>query len=398
MLKNDFLGEQVSRLGFGTMRLPLNPDKTINEDETARMTEYALEHGVNYFDTAWPYHGGNSELVIGRILSGYDRRSFLLADKYPGHQWVSKYEPEVTFEEQLKKCRVEYFDYYLLHNVCEDSFGVYTDEQWKIAEYFAEQKKLGRIKHLGMSTHSRFEHLSTLLDTFTEATDFVQIQLNYLDWTLQQGKEKYELLTSRNIPVITMESVRGGKLATLSAEQAQRLRALRPEESNVGWALRFLQGLPGCKVILSGMSSFEQMRENAALFEEQRPFTEEELAALLGIGAELSHMSVPCTACRYCTEGCPQGIDIPALMETYNNMKVGGGFTAGMYLESLPEGKRPQDCLKCGSCKHICPQKIDIPAVLEETVRLAPAEPNWRNICAEREAAAKLLKEQNAGK
>lgn len=394
MLKNEFCGDQVSRLGFGTMRLPLNPDKTVNEAETAEMTEYALSHGLNYIDTAWPYHGGNSELVMGRILSGYDRKSFFLADKYPGHQWASVYEPAVTFEAQLKKCKTDYFDFYLLHNVCEDSFDVYTDERWKIAEYFIEQKKLGRIRHLGLSTHSRFDHLKKVLDTFPGATDFVQIQLNYLDWTIQQGKEKYELLADKNIPVITMESVRGGKLASLTPAQEQTLRALRPGLSPAGWALRFLQDLKNCKVMLSGMSSLEQMRENVALYEEEQPLNEQEKAALSAVAAELSQNSVPCTACRYCTDGCPQGLDIPALMQTYNNIKVGGGFTAGMYLESLPEGKRPQDCLKCGACKRICPQKIDIPEVLEKLVALAPSEPDWRKICAEREAEANRLKEQ----
>lgn len=398
MLTNDFLGEKVSRLGFGTMRLPLNADKTVDEKATARMTEYALSHGVNYIDTAYPYHGGTSELVMGKILSGYARSSFLLADKYPGHQWASSYDPAAIYEEQLEKCRVDYFDFYLLHNVCEDSFGVYADKRWKIVDYFAEQKRKGRIRHLGMSTHSRYEHLGTLLDAFPEATDFVQIQLNYLDWTVQQGKEKYELLSGRGVPVITMESVRGGKLASLTAEQEARLRALRPEESNAGWALRFLQGLKGCRVILSGMSSEEQMRANVALFEEEKPLTEEERAVLFSIAAELSLNSVPCTACRYCTEGCPQGIDIPALMETYNNIKVGAGFTANMYLESLEEGKRPQDCLKCGACKRICPQKIDIPAVMEEILRLAPSEPDWRRICEEREEAAMRIRAQKAGK
>lgn len=398
MLKNEFCGEQVSRLGFGTMRLPLNPDKTIDEKETARMTEYALAHGLNYFDTAFPYHGGNSEIVIGNILKNYDRNFYLLADKYPGHQWVSVYEPAVTFETQLEKCKTDHFDFYLLHNVCEDSFATYTDERWKIVEYFAKQKKAGRIKHLGMSTHSRFDHLKVLLDTFPDATDFVQIQLNYLDWSVQQGKEKYELLQSRNIPVITMESVRGGKLAALAPKQEETLRAFRPQLSNAGWALRFLQGLENCKVILSGMSTFEQMRENIALFEEEEPLKEEEKAALYAIADEMSRSSVPCTACRYCTDGCPQGLDIPALMQTYNNIKVGGGFTASMYLESLPEGKRPQDCLKCGACKRICPQKIDIPSVLEQVVSLAPAEPNWRDICEQREREANLIKAQAAKK
>ena len=398
MLINDFCGEQVSRLGFGTMRLPLNADKSVCEAETARMIGYALEHGVNYFDTAWPYHGGKSEIVVGRILSGYDRKSYFLADKYPGHQWVTRHDPAALFEQQLEKCRVDYFDYYLLHNVCENSFETYTDSTWRIAEYFAEQKRLGRIRHLGLSTHSRLSHLKTVLDTFPDATDFVQIQLNYLDWTLQEGAGKYELLTGRDIPIITMESVRGGMLSALPPAWAQKLSALRPGETGTGWALRFLQGLSGCKVILSGMSSLEQMRENIATFENGAPLTKAEIDTLFSVGAALSKDRVPCTGCRYCTEDCPQGLDIPALMLAYNNMKTGAsGFTPGMYLESLPEGKRPEDCLKCGACKRICPQGIDIPAVLEECVKLAPTQPNWRRICAEREQEALRLAAEKAG-
>ena len=202
MMTDDFQGKQLSRLGFGTMRLPTNADGSIDEARVAEMTAYALEHGVNYFDTAYPYHGGESERVIGRVLSKYPRNSYYLATKYPGHQIISTgYDPAEIFEEQLKKCGVEYFDFYLLHNVYEKSMEVYLDPQWGIVDYFKEQKRLGRIKHLGFSCHAETKGLKEFLDVCGEDMEFCQIQLNWLDWTLQDAKGKYELLTKRGIPV-----------------------------------------------------------------------------------------------------------------------------------------------------------------------------------------------------
>ena len=232
MMTNDFQGKQLSRLGFGTMRLPTNADGSIDEARVAEMTAYALEHGVNYFDTAYPYHGGESERVIGRVLSKYPRDSYCLATKYPGHQIISTgYNPAEIFEEQLKKCGVEYFDFYLLHNVYEKSMEVYLDPRWGIVDYFKEQKRLGRIKHLGFSCHAETKGLKEFLDACGEDMEFCQIQLNYLDWTLQDAKSKYDLLTERGIPVWVMEPVRGGRLAKLSEPEEAKLKALRPEDS-----------------------------------------------------------------------------------------------------------------------------------------------------------------------
>ena len=399
MLTNDFLGRKAGRLGFGAMRLPLKPNKTVDEKETARMTEYALSHGVNYIDTAWPYHGGHSETVMGEILSAYDRSSFMLADKFPGHQWLPEYHPEEIFEEQLRRCKTDYFDCYLLHNVCEYSYDTYADERWDIIGYFVKQKELGRIRHLGFSTHSAPEHLKKVLALLKGKAEFCQIQLNYYDWTMQGAREKYEMLSEAGLPVIVMEPVRGGMLAKLPPEQAAALRALRPEESQAGWSFRFLQDLPGCRVILSGMSDFAQMKENIEIFGEEKPLRENELSALLSVGDALSRDRVPCTGCRYCTEGCPQGLDIPALLKTYNDLKCGGGgFTARMLLESLPKDKRPEACLKCGKCSRICPQGIDIPAVLAETVQLQASLPSWQSVCEERAAQAEALKKQSRNK
>ena len=384
MIYSEFQDKQLSQLGFGLMRLPLMSDGTIDEAQLEEMVAYAMANGINYFDTAWPYHNGESERVIGRILSKYDRNTFYLADKYPGHQIASKYDPAALFEKQLKKCGVEYFDFYLLHNVYEESMGVYLDPKWGILDYFKEQKRLGRIKHLGFSTHANVDGLEKFLDICGEHMEFCQIQLNYLDWTLQQAKEKYDLLTSRGIPVWVMEPVRGGKLVSVSPSSTEKLRAARPDESTVAWCFRFLQGLPNVKMILSGMSNEQQMTDNIATFETAKPTTPEETALLLEIAEELKG-AIPCTACRYCCDGCPMGLDIPFLLSVYNDLRYSPVVNTTMRVETLPAEKKPSACIGCGKCTQICPQKIDIPGAMKGFTELLEKAPNWAEICRQRE-------------
>ena len=389
MMYRDFQGKRLSGLGFGTMRLPTNSDGSIDEAQVAEMTAYALEHGVNYFDTAYPYHGGESERVIGRVLSKYPRDSYCLATKYPGHQISSTgYDPAEIFEEQLKKCGVEYFDFYLLHNVYEKSMEVYLDPRWGIIDYFKEQKRLGRIKHLGFSCHAETKGLKTFLDVCGDDMEFCQIQLNYLDWTLQDAKAKCELLAKWNIPVWVMEPVRGGKLATQSEAVEAQLKALRPDESIPAWCFRWLQGIEGVTMVLSGMSNMEQMMDNVKTFEAPKPLNAEENALLMDIAEQLKN-AVPCTACRYCCDGCPMGLDIPALLAIYNDLKVTPTFLLGMRVEALPPEKRPDACIGCGACISICPQNINIPEALADMAEILKGLPSWEAICREREAAAK---------
>ena len=386
MLTNTACGETLSRLGFGCMRLPLAEDKSIDEAEFLRMVDYAIDHGVNYFDTAWPYHGGHSELALGKALARHPRDRWFIADKYPGHQIASSYNPAETFEEQLKKCGVEHFDFYLLHNVCENSYGVYTDPKWGILDYFREQKRLGRIRHLGFSSYARPETLRRCLE-------FCQIQLNYLDWTLQDAKAKYSLLLGRGIPVWVMEPLRGGKLAALDRDHHRQLQALRPGESDAAWALRWLQHLPNVKMILSGMSSLDQMKDNVDTFSEDKPLTDEESGLLLEIAEEMKD-ALPCTRCRYCCEGCPQGLDIPMLIHAYNDLKFSGGMTVSMQIDALPEDKRPSACIGCGACAAVCPQGIDIPKVMADLSERLAGMTSWAELCRQREEAAKKLKAQ----
>ena len=389
MIIKDFNGKQLSLLGFGAMRLPTLADGTIDEAQVAEMTAYAIGHGVNYFDTAYSYHGGESERVMGKVLSQYPRESYYLATKYPGHQIISTgYNPAEIFEEQLEKCGVEYFDFYLLHNVYEKSIEVYRDPQWGIIDYFKEQKRLGRIKHLGFSSHAETACLKEFLDEYGADMEFCQIQLNYLDWTLQDAKGKYELLTERGIPVWVMEPVRGGRLAKLSEDDEAKLKALRGEDSIASWGFRFLQGLPNVKMILSGMSNFAQMVDNVKTFTEVEPLSKEETSLLLDI-AEGMKDSVPCTACRYCCDGCPVGLDIPALISTYNEMRFSPNVNAAMKIEFLPEEKKPTACIACGQCVKMCPQGIDVPAALKDLNEKLKTLPSWAEICRQREEAAK---------
>ena len=385
-------GEKLSRLGFGCMRLPLKEDQSIDCAELDRMVDFAMEHGVNYFDTAWPYHGGRSELEIGRSLKRYPRDTWYLADKYPGHQISSHYDPADIFEQQLKKCGVDYFDFYLLHNVYENSVGVYEDPKWNIIPYFIEQRRLGRIRHLGFSTHARPDTLAAFLDAYGGSMEFCQIQLNYVDWTLQNAKEKYELLTQRNIPVWVMEPLRGGRLASLSEENTARLHALRPDESTASWAFRWLQNLPNVHMVLSGMSALDQMKDNVSSFSGGNAQTGEEAAVLMDIAEGLKN-ALPCTRCRYCCEGCPMGLDIPMLIHAYNDIRFASSMTVPMQFDALPEEKKPSACIGCGSCAAICPQKIDIPAAMADFAKILADKPSWAELCRQREEAARRLKE-----
>lgn len=389
MIYNDFQDKKLSLLGFGTMRLPTKEDGSIDEAQVKAITSYAMEHGLNYFDTAYPYHNGESERVIGRVLSEYPRDSYYLATKYPGHQILSNgYNPAEIFEEQLAKCGVDYFDFYLLHNVYEKSIETYLDPKWGIIDYFKEQKRLGRIKHLGFSCHAQTEGLREFLDACGNDMEFCQIQLNYLDWTLQDAKAKYDLLTKYGIPVWVMEPVRGGKLAKLNDIYEARLKEIRPDESIAAWSFRFLQGLPNVKMILSGMSNMEQMQDNIKTFLEYKKLSEEEQELLLDI-AEGMKNSIPCTACRYCCDGCPMGLDIPMLLSTYNELRFSPAFNITMRIEFMDEDKKPSACIACGKCTKICPQNIDIPSAMKDFTDRLEKLPSWAEICRQREAAAK---------
>ena len=371
MIYRDFQGMKLSALGFGAMRLPVidGDDARVDEPAAVRMVEKAMQGGINYYDTAWGYHGENSETVVGKALAKYPRASFYVATKFPGYDPSNWDKVEEIFEKQLEKLGVGYFDFYLFHNVCEMNIDAYLDdEKYGIYSYLMEQKRNGRIRHLGFSCHGSMPVLKRFLDAYGKDMEFCQLQLNYLDWSFQHGKEKVELLDQWKIPVWVMEPLRGGSLAKLAPSYEEQLKALRPDEEIPAWAFRFLQSQPSVTMILSGMSNEEQLEKNLVTFAEDRPLSGTEQETLLGIADKmLSVGTVPCTACHYCVSHCPQGLDIPHLIALYNeHAYTGGGFIAPMALSALPEEKQPQACLQCRSCEQVCPQQIRISEVLAD--------------------------------
>ncbi len=364
MIYREFQDLKLSALGMGAMRLPVvnGDDASIDEAAAFAMVDEAMAKGVNYYDTAWGYHSGNSELVMGRALARYPREKFYLATKFPGYDLSNMPKVKEIFEKQLEKCQVKYFDFYLFHNVCEMNIDAYLDPQYGIYDYLLEQRKNGRIRHLGFSAHGDYDVMKRFLDAYGKDMEFCQIQLNYLDWEFQDAKKKVELLNEWNIPVWVMEPLRGGKLASLSAEDEGKLKALRPEETIPAWAFRYLQTIPSVKVVLSGMSNMKQMQENIRTFEEDKPLNDEELKAIYSIAdGMVKKIVLPCTACHYCTSHCPQGLDIPGLLALYNeHCFTQGGFIAPMALQAVPADKQPSACVGCRSCEAVCPQGIKI--------------------------------------
>ncbi len=370
MIFRDFQDIKLSGLGLGMMRLPVidGDDSRVDETAAAELIDYAYKNGVNYFDTAWGYHNGNSELTAGKYLSKYPRDTYYLASKFPGYDNSNMPKAKEIFERQLEKCRTPYFDFYLFHNVYEGNVDDYLNPRFGILSYLLEQKKNGRIKHLGFSAHGSVEVIKRFLDAYGEHMEFCQLQLNYMDWHFQNANQKVELLQTAGIPVWVMEPLRGGKLAKASQEMTSVLQSMRPEESVPAWAFRFLQSIPGVTMVLSGMSNMEQLKANIATWLEDKPLNQEEFNRLVSMADEETRKGgLPCTACHYCTSHCPQSLPIPELIALYNEHKItGGGFIAPMAVGSMPEEKRPANCIGCRSCERVCPQQIKISEMMKD--------------------------------
>lgn len=368
MIYKEFQGLKLSALGMGAMRLPVidGDDGRVDGPAAAKLVDYAMSQGVNYYDTAWGYHNGCSEPVLGEALSRYPREDFYLADKFPGYDLSNMGKVEEIFEKQLERCGVTYFDFYLFHNVCEMNVDAYLDEKYGILAYLLEQKRRGHIRHLGFSVHGSLSVMKDFLDAYGQHMEFCQIQLNYIDWDFQEARAKVELLNKAGIPIWVMEPLRGGRLAGLAADEAGLLKNMRREEKIPAWAFRFLQSIQGVTVILSGMSNLEQVEENIATFEEEKPLNDREMEELLKLAHKMvAQTALPCTACRYCVAHCPQQLDIPVLLGLYNeHCFTGGGFLAPMALSAVPEEKRPSACIGCGGCEAVCPQQMKISAAM----------------------------------
>ncbi len=369
MIYRDFKGIKLSALGLGMMRFPVidGDGSKIDENATEAIIDYAYQNGINYFDTAWGYHGGNSERVAGKFLSKYHRETYYLATKFPGYDISCFGKTEEIFEEQLKKCQTEYFDFYLCHNVCERNIDWYLNSEYNTFEYLLEQKKKGRIRHLGFSTHGSRDTIQRFLKAYGEHLEFCQLQLNYMDWHFQNCEEKVALVKSYGLPVWVMEPVRGGRLVNVSDDMKALMLEMRPEETAPGWAFRFIQSLPEVTMVLSGMSNLDQLRENMHTYSEDKPLNAEEKSRLLAqIDSESKKIGVPCTACSYCTAKCPMKLDIPNLIKLFNALKGTDTEAIEAAKEVLTEENHPSKCLGCRSCEQVCPQGISISEIMTE--------------------------------
>ncbi len=360
------IGKEISKLGFGLMRLPKikEDEDTIDREEGFKLIDYAIKNGVNYFDTAYFYHGGDSESFVKEALNRHPRESYYLATKLPGtYMRDEKKTPEELFNNQLKKCGVDYFDFYLLHAVNRDIMK--TFEEYNSYEYLSEQKALGKIRHLGFSYHGDLEFFIELIDKYK--WDFVQLQINYYDWEADNAKAYYKALEERNIPCIVMEPVRGGSLHKLNDEARAVFDALGEGKSYASYALRYVNELPGVMCILSGMSDFSQVEDNINTFNEAKPLTNKEKEAIEKANVLFrKNFAIPCTDCKYCVEHCPANVNIPAnftAFNEYNKTRVKTDFEK-LYGE-IPEERRAHNCIECGACVSHCPQKIEIPKKLK---------------------------------
>jgi predicted aldo/keto reductase-like oxidoreductase len=336
------------------------------------MVDRAFKAGVNYFDTAWPYHEKMSEVFVGETLPKYPRDSYYLASKMP--TWEVFKSPaedmEHIFSEQLRKCKVDYFDFYLVHSLDVEHYK--NMKQYRMYEFLKKKKDEGKIRRLGFSFHDHPDVLKEIVDNYK--WDFVQIQLNYLDWEILKAKESYEILTERHIPVIVMEPVRGGALATLNDKAIGILKQAAPGASVASWAIRFAASLPNVMTVLSGMSSLEQVEDNLATIADFKPLNEAENKVLAeAVAAYRASGTIPCTGCRYCVD-CPVGVDIPRIFSFYNLFQVNkdrGGFASGY--RAISEKGQAHNCVACGQCMTHCPQGIKIPDRLKEIAAFAAA-------------------------
>ncbi len=369
--------DEMPKLGFGLMRLP-EKDGAIDIEQVSHMADSYMEAGFNYFDTAYVYHGGNSEKVVKEaIVKRFPRESFTIATKLPAWFLHSPEDRDKVFEEQLDRCGVDYFDYYLLHSL-EDGNNYDTYEKYDCFNWGIKKRDEGRIRHFGFSFHGTPELLVQVLDKHPEI-EFVQIQLNYADWDnkIVHSGELYEILRDRNIPMIIMEPAKGGKLACLDDECAEILKAIRPDKSLASWAFRYVGSLPGIATILSGMSTPEQMEDNINTFKDFEPLSEEELAAIDKVKEIMNRVELAgCTSCKYCVEGCPMGISIPDVISAVNTKrKFPGDMRPQFFYNGLVDRySHASDCIACGQCEGVCPQHLPIISLMQEAVEKFESE------------------------
>jgi len=359
MLYKQFQNIRLPALGMGAMRFNGSPEDDYADDR--KMINYAMENGINYFDTAYAYgKDGASEKCLGVLLAEYPRDSYYLSTKYSvyaGDDYKS------VFTEQLDRMKTSYIDFYMLHGVGDDTYRRYTDNG--CIDYFAELKRRGLIKYFGFSSHAGIETLEKLAGR--HPWDYAMIQLNYYDWTYGQAKREYEILTGRGLPVMVMEPTRGGRLASLSPDSEAVLKKARPDWSVASWFFRWLKGLTGVQIVLSGMKSPEHMKENNMLFSDGEALSAEDGELLFAACEKFrKEVRVLCTACNYCVNDCPAEINIPVMIELFNYLKTDRPWDIKDKIKSADSKGGPSDCTGCGACLGHCPQKIDVMGIISE--------------------------------
>lgn len=367
------------KLGLGMMRLPLleNDDfKSVDQEHVNQMVDLLIENGFNYFDTGYSYHEGLSEVIVRKaVVDRYPRDDFILADKLPLFTITEESQLEPIFHKQLEKCGVDYFDYYMLHNLSLRSRAAWIDVD--SISFLKKKKEEGYIKHLGFSTHSQAEFLDNFLTEHPEM-EFVLLQINYLDWEnggIEAGK-CWDVARKHHIPIWVMEPLKGGFLANVSSKAEKLMKDYNPDSSAVTWAFRFVASLDDVEVVLTGSNSLEQLKSTIEIFKNIHPLNEDEYGILNQVSEIInSNIAVDCTKCRYCIDSCPQSIDISKLFDLYNNEKIQdlGSWTAvgNEYVNysKLPGVGIASDCIECEACIDQCPQDIDIPQVLKDVVK-----------------------------
>ena len=360
----------MKKLGFGCMRLP-SIDGEVDIETTKKMVDTFIERGFTYFDTAWMYCGGKSEEIMGEVLvKRYPRESYTLTTKLPSYLLSSEEDRDKVFNEQLRRTGAGFFDYYLIHDV--NSGSIVGFEKYNCFQWAKEKKEAGLVRHIGFSFHDGPELLEKVLTEHPEM-EFVQLQLNYLDWESSsvQSRKCYEVARRFGKDIIVMEPVRGGQLANVPEEIEKAFKEREPEMSVASWAIRFVAGLDGVVMVLSGMSNMEQLLDNISYMESFKPLCDDQVAMVLKAGDIINGVTaIPCTGCSYCTAVCPAKIPIPDYFTLYNSDvnadKVTGWKSDFGYYETLAEkGARPDECMECGQCESICPQHLEIRELLK---------------------------------
>ncbi len=358
------LGIETSLLGFGCMRFPTTAEGKIDRAEAEKMMDKAIAAGVNYLDTAYPYHGGESEVMVGKVLQKYERSSLYVATKLPCWKVEKLEDVEEIFAEQLTKLQTDYIDFYLMHALNKDSFRKMAE--MGVVEKLAALKEAGKIKYLGFSFHDSYEVFEEIINYWN--WDFCQIQLNYMDADIQAGMRGYRLTEEKGIPLVIMEPIKGGSLAAFADDITGMFKELKPDASVASFALRWVGSLPNVKVVLSGMSTMEQVEDNLKTFGEFEPLSEKESETIDSIVKLInSRVRNGCTGCKYCMP-CPAGVDIPGNFRVWNtyHMYQNYNMVKGQWERGLGEEKQAKNCIKCGKCEGACPQKLKIREDLEK--------------------------------